>query len=981
MFQMRKKLFLKLNRKKVYRKRKLVGFTSPPKIKRVAFSPYALYIGSASKSSKPTPVSTPKSEQHGKRPCTPSSLRKKHPKRLKFGSVKHIKDNELIDEATSGYEQYNAAMFALAEGDRKETVQTFLKLVSEGRFPIDNIAFHLFCDTVEYYDKADTRLMRYSDKSKTFWWTGRKLFHGQFIRFMEGMRYTPQTENISSLEPQATHINFAVPHTRSLLEYNPVGVEIPKKLDPGFHNELAELARKAFNESSVVLSVDGKKITPGLTETFGDVDLLGFEKGETLQQRKEKLAQDKLAIQNYISFLHTLNKITINEHKDKLKDYLQEMMKIIWRHVKALREAQKDGQLAVEKFKLKGGDNWRSSKFHFVINCLETLLLRTENCLSDLMAILKHLCHYCAICNDSDSVFAHENSVDMGTQLNFVELKAPEEVKTGLKPETTKQRSDEWYELRRQVKLTGSSLHKGLGLDGLKRQKEHFNEVFCDMNQVFSEEQKKSMQWGIQNEIHASATFTSVVMPVLFPGMVLQEEGAHFVVSEGRPIIEVSPDGSLRKETDDNAGAIGIEIKCPVPDKKYATDVHYQVPVRYGGQCLAEMQALNAGNREQIYVCWSPKSTTVFELKNDPNIWEQIIAETKNMFYSTNPRSPTKRSAESKKLFEEIKKFVATAEFLGEFPSVTGYNSGRVAYDESPYLRPKKEVYMQANVDSKICQVIKKEALACAEKLKTCVQNSYNLRRKKASEVVTFIVTDTDRHYAFDELPLVPIAYFLRGYSLSCDIVRKIVNDIHQKLHDFGLHIPVVTLDGEWSKLVFESADGRSLTLLNLQKKFYSSLQRESKHDVVSFFGKLNIYEWVSLDGHLVVRLCESNQKVKTPTEGWRMKSKTGTEKSAERTNDVISNGIDSLLDREAGQLQNLLQIDETARDEISEDSNVTAQLGEVEEGYDVPDGFFDDFGNNMNADAVPAELYDAPMQTNTAKEIQENITEDARDS
>ena len=510
MFQMGRRVFLKLNRKKTYRKRKLVSFFSPPKIKRVAFSPK--YVSSPSRSST-TPVSTPKSRSHGKRPHTPSSLTKKKPRKLNFGSVKNVNECSSLDAAyldddkTPEYEQYNAAMFALSEGDKKETVQTFLRLVSEGRFPIDNIAFHLFCDTVEFYDKADTRLMRYSDKSNTFWWTGRKLFHGQFIRFMEGIRSTPRTESVSSLEPNAANINFAVPHTRSLLDHNPVGVDIPQKLDPGFHKELAELAKKAFNESSVVLSVDGKKITPGLTDSFGDIDLLGFEKGETLEQRKEKLVQDKVDIEDFICFLNKLNQSTVTEYSDKLVENINKTMKIAWRHVRALRESQKDGKLAVEKFKLKGGDNWKSSKFHFVINSIETLLLRIENCLSDLMAVVKQLCHYCAICNDSDCNFAHGNSVDMATQQNFVELKAPEEVKTGLTPETTKQRSDEWFELRKGVKLTGSSLHRGLGLDGLKRQKEHFNSVFCGLNQDFNEEQKKCMHWGVENEIHATATF------------------------------------------------------------------------------------------------------------------------------------------------------------------------------------------------------------------------------------------------------------------------------------------------------------------------------------------------------------------------------------------------------------------------------------------------------------------------------------------
>ena len=78
---MDRRVFLKLNRKKTYRKRKLVIFSSPLKIKRVAFSPRP-------STSNPTPLSTPKSKRlYGKRPHTPSSLRKK-PKRLNFEDVR-----------------------------------------------------------------------------------------------------------------------------------------------------------------------------------------------------------------------------------------------------------------------------------------------------------------------------------------------------------------------------------------------------------------------------------------------------------------------------------------------------------------------------------------------------------------------------------------------------------------------------------------------------------------------------------------------------------------------------------------------------------------------------------------------------------------------------------------------------------------------------------------------------------------------------
>jgi hypothetical protein len=62
----------------------------------------------------------------------------------------------------------------------------FFKLVQEGKFPLNNIAFELFLDIVELFDKDESRQMRYSPSTLQFFWLGRKLFGGRFIRFMSG---------------------------------------------------------------------------------------------------------------------------------------------------------------------------------------------------------------------------------------------------------------------------------------------------------------------------------------------------------------------------------------------------------------------------------------------------------------------------------------------------------------------------------------------------------------------------------------------------------------------------------------------------------------------------------------------------------------------------------------------------------------------------------------------------------------------------
>ena len=78
---------------------------------------------------------------------------------------------------------------ALQNAGRLHEYLAFNRLLAEGRFPLDNIAFLLFLDVVRWYDlEKNTTAMRYNPDVKLFWNTGLKLFKGRFLRFMGGQR-------------------------------------------------------------------------------------------------------------------------------------------------------------------------------------------------------------------------------------------------------------------------------------------------------------------------------------------------------------------------------------------------------------------------------------------------------------------------------------------------------------------------------------------------------------------------------------------------------------------------------------------------------------------------------------------------------------------------------------------------------------------------------------------------------------------------
>ena len=75
------------------------------------------------------------------------------------------------------------------------------------------------------------------------------------------------------------------------------------------------------------------------------------------------------------------------------------------------------------------------------------------------------------------------------------------------------------------------------------------------------------MKHGTDNELNAVGTLVSQVIPVYKDVALFYEEGCYSLPADRDPhLIIVSPDGSCRK---DGIPVSAIEIKCPVPGKKY----------------------------------------------------------------------------------------------------------------------------------------------------------------------------------------------------------------------------------------------------------------------------------------------------------------------------------------------------------------------------------------------------------------------------
>ena len=93
----------------------------------------------------------------------------------------------------------------------------FLELLSRAIFPLYNISFLLFVDTVNLFATENASGMRYRKETMLFWIFGLLNFHGKSIRFCRDEKcsstVSEDKESKEYFNPQLnkTRINFSVP--------------------------------------------------------------------------------------------------------------------------------------------------------------------------------------------------------------------------------------------------------------------------------------------------------------------------------------------------------------------------------------------------------------------------------------------------------------------------------------------------------------------------------------------------------------------------------------------------------------------------------------------------------------------------------------------------------------------------------------------------------------------------------------------------
>ena len=149
----------------------------------------------------------------------------------------------------------------------------------------------LWLETVRWFSIGSTQEIWYLKATKNFWRAGYQLFHGKFISFGPGPRgvgkCVSKTSPSYKMSPEITQINFAVPSRTTL--FDQIYAPMPTVLQPGVIDQTfyEVQSSRLSNNNIYIICVDGKKVTAGLDEDFGDVNVFGFEDKPRIQEKRE----------------------------------------------------------------------------------------------------------------------------------------------------------------------------------------------------------------------------------------------------------------------------------------------------------------------------------------------------------------------------------------------------------------------------------------------------------------------------------------------------------------------------------------------------------------------------------------------------------------------------------------------------------------------------------------------------------------------
>ena len=248
------------------------------------------------------------------------------------------------------------------------------------------------------------------------------------------------------------------------------------------------------------------------------------------------------------------------------------------------------------------------------------------------------------------------------------------------------------------------------------------------------------------------------------------------------------------------------------------TDQRYKLSIHDAIKALISMKS------RQMHKSWTcligKSSIVVIESDYDDFTWRIIWTDVKKHFDNERPKNMNKITDCQKKYKEIMNEYIdQNCKVIAELPRIIG-KVGTIKRSNkfSAYFTPFQNSRPQ---DYSICESNLQEV--CFE-MAEVIEHGINFMRVEASEILAFVVTDSERICKPGIPPHLPIAYGLRGHSLPMNIMLEMVNDIRNELKKVNAQVLCEVYDGQFHSIIVKDANGKPLTRLQHMQNFFKEV-------------------------------------------------------------------------------------------------------------------------------------------------------------
>ena len=236
------------------------------------------------------------------------------------------------------------------------------------------------------------------------------------------------------------------------------------------------------------------------------------------------------------------------------------------------------------------------------------------------------------------------------------------------------------------------------------------------------------------------------------------------------------------------------------------------------------------GMHKAWYCSISKHTTLVMESEYCGDTFKKIWSEVIKYFDNDKPKNTCKVTEMSKKLQPILKIYLTdNITIIGEVPNKKGIiESIKPSNKFSAYYNvPTNPNRLQIDIDVNDYQE------TCAE-IAEKIEHGINFLRVEASEILAFVVTDSERINRPGIPPHLPVAYGLKGHSLPMKTMLEMLNDIRNDLHAVNASILCEVYDGQFHSIIVKSINGQALTRIQFMiQKFREVMRDHDKKDLL----------------------------------------------------------------------------------------------------------------------------------------------------